>query len=251
VNACAAPLEGRRQQLVAACVDTLANAVTLATGVNAARCQIGWHYNGYDTTGQIAASIAARRSLEESIDPAAPFSANHGSLLGRLRPQPVIADRPLMSEVNTALNGGLTPVLPLADGTCAIARGVTSRSQDTSGAPNYAVFDTAKVTAPDFLADQLQTAWPGFVRVNKKLSTDPRFDESPVPNVATAKSIRAWIFEQEKALENDGVIENVDTNFANTTVVITGSPAGRATGRLPCDVPEGNYQLDLTINQVG
>lgn len=251
VNACAAPLEGRRQQVVAACIDTLSNAITLATGVNAVRVQVAWHYNGFDTTAQIAASVAARRALDEAIDPATPFAAQFGSIVAKLRPQPVIADRPLNSEIATALNNGLTPIAPLSDGTCAIARSVTSRSQDTTGAPNYAVFDTSKVTAPDFLGDQLNTAWPAFALVNKKLSSDPKFDENPVPGVATADSVKHWIYEQEKTLESAGILENVDTNFPNLVVTIPGTPAGRSVGSIPCDVPEGNYQADLTINQVG
>lgn len=250
VNAQAAPLEGRRQQVVAATVDTLANAITLATAINAPRVQVVWHYNGYDTTGQIAACVAARRAYLEGSDPAAPMSAQHGTTLPGLRPQPVLADQPLNSEIATALSNGLSPVVPLSDGTCSLARSITSRSQDTTTAPNYAVLDTSKVTVPDFFADTLQANWSGFVLRNPKLAPDPVDGEDPIPGVATPSSIRTWIYELEKQVENE-LLVNVDALLPNLSVTLASSPAGRAVAKIPLDVIEGNYQLDTTVQQVG
>jgi hypothetical protein len=61
VNSAAAIMEGRRQQFLCATITDLATATTLATGQNAAREEIIWHYNGDQTTMEIAAQIMCAR----------------------------------------------------------------------------------------------------------------------------------------------------------------------------------------------
>lgn len=250
VNTAAGPTIGIRQQVVAASVDTLANAETLAISVNTARVQIVWHYNALDLTSEISAAVAARRAYLEGIDPAAPMSMQHGTSVEGLRVQTAIADQPTPTEVNSALNNGLTPIVADQSGIVYVARSITSRSQDTTGVPNYAVLDTAKVTVPDFFADTLQVNWPSFVAANPKLGPDPVGEDLPDPGVATPRSIRSWIYELEKGLEPDMLVE-VDANLPNLIVTIPGSPAGRTTAKIPLDVVEGNYQLDASISQIG
>lgn len=248
----AVPTEGRRQQVVAATIDTLANAITLATGLNSPRLQVAWHYNADDTPSRIAAAVAAFRAQAEEIDPAAPMSREHGSVLPGIRPQPVIGDRPESSETMSALNNGLTPISLDGAGNAYIHRGITTRSQDTGGAPNYAVLDTAKVTVPDYIADDLAAWWPSFVAANPKFrSVDDPAGDPPPAGVATPGTIRVEVYARLLGYEDDGLIENVAANEPNLVVTAAASPAGRATAKIPADVIEGLYQFDATIQQIG
>jgi len=250
VQTAAGPLVGIRQAVVAASIDTLANSTTLAVGVNESRVQIVWHNAADDLPGEIAAAVAARRAYLESIDPASPMSMQHGTSVPGLHVQPSLANRPTGTQITSALNNGLTPLVASRAGVLYVVRSITSRSQDVNGQPNYAVLDTAKVTVPDYFADQLQVNWPAYVAQNPKLGPDPTDDVAPDPGVATPSSIRQWIYEQEKALEPE-MLSNVDANMPNLVVTIPGSPAGRARATIPLDVVEGLYQLDTTINQIG
>lgn len=249
VNTCAGPLVGIRQQVVAASVATLGTATTLAIAVNAPRVQIVWDYGVDDLTSEIAAAVAARRAYLEGIDPAAPMSKDHGTSVGGLRPQASLANRPTSTQCNSALNNGLTPLVSSA-GIMFVMRSVTSRSQDLNAVQNYAVLDTAKVTAPDFFADTLQVNWPSFVAANPKIGPNPTGNDLPKPGVATPNDARQWVYEFQKAAENT-LFTNVDALYPNLIVTIASSPAGRFTAKIPLDVIEGTYQFDATINQVG
>lgn len=246
----AAPLEGKRQQIVAATKDTLANAITLATGVNAARAQIAWHYNADDTPSVVAAAVAATRAELEGTDPAAPMSDVHGTVVRGLRPQPTVADRPIQSELASALDNGLTPISLDRAGRTYIHRSVTSRSQDSGGNPNYAVLDTAKVTVSDYVADQLQVWWSGFVALNGKLAPDDADGNPPPPGVATPSTIKDGIYAELKALEPQ-MLTNVDEQLPNLVVEIASAPDGRVNALIPADIVEGAYQLAAAVQQVG
>jgi phage tail sheath gpL-like len=250
VNDNAAPTEGRRQQVVCGTKDTLANAITLATGINAARVQVAWHYNADDEPSVVAAAVASTRAGLEGADPAAPMSQPHGTVLGGLRPQYATADRPISSELKSALDNGITPVSLDNAGNAYILRSVTSRSQDTTGAPNYAVLDTSKVTVPDYVADQLESWWSSFVQVAGKLAPDDADGEPPPPGVATPSTIKDGIYAELKALEPQMLV-NVDLQLPNLVVEIAASPDGRVNALIPCDVVEGAYQFAAGVQQVG
>lgn len=250
-NTYAMPLEGRRQQVVAGCIDTLANAITLATTCNAARVQIAWHYNADDTPSQIAASLAALRAMREGADPAANISGLERTELLGLRTQPVVADRPLGSELQSALNNGLTP-LAASSGRVYVVRGVTTRSLDAASNPDYAVLDTSKVTVPDYVADDLSANWGAFAAVNPKVGPDPTDPEDmPPEGVATPKMAKDWIYGRLKEHEAAGMINNVDALIDSLIVELAASPAGRLNAVVPTDVIEWLCQLAASVRQVG
>lgn len=251
VNDNAAPEEGRRQQVVCASQDTLANTITLATGVNAARVQVAWHYNSDDVPSEVAAATAARRARLEETDPAAPMSQVHGTDLPGIKPQPVVADRPIGTELQSALNNGITPISMDGAGNCYICRSITSRSQDTSSNPDYRVYDTAKVTVSDHLADQIESWWSGFVQTSGKAAPDDPDGEPPPPGVCTPSTVKDGIYGVMKDLEGDGMIVRVDENLPNLIVELADSPDGRFLALIPTDVIEGAYQLAAAVQQIG
>jgi len=242
----AGPTVGIRQQAVCASRAAYASAVTIATGLNEPRMQMVWHYNGDDLPSVIAASVAAYRANAEGINRAKPYSAQHGDVIVGLRPQPEVADRPTPPELMNALNNGLTPLQVLGDGTCAIHRGITTRSLDALSNPNYSVLDTSKVTVTDFVADELQTNWSAFVSVNNRLASTEDVDELQ-PGVTNLGQIKSWsmgVSEKWDGIYLDGVFED---DFAVTRAV---SPAGRANLVQEVRPIDGLYQLDTQVRQV-
>lgn len=241
----AGPTIGSRQQAIFGTRDTYANAVALATGRNESRMQCVWHYNADDTPAEVAAAVAAWRANAESIDRAHPFAVQFGDIIPGLRPQRTEADWPTSTEMMNALNNGVTPIQVLADGTCGIHRGVTTRSLDALSNPNYAVLDTSKVTVCDFIADELAVNWPSFAAENRKLASTEDPDEL-VPGVTNLAGVKSWVM---------GILEKWDPEYLDAvdeddvSCTRASSPAGRAQTVIELRPVDGLYQLDTTIRQ--
>jgi len=171
VNTQANPITGVRQRVFAGTVDTLANAITLATGLNAPRCELQWA-NATDITPlEIAANDAAIYALFEQ-------SGNTGyRYVGRLNyslfptANPQFQDQnywfisasrngsasaPTTAQITSALNNGLTPITILQDGTAQLVKRITSRSLNGSTA-DYRIRDGHKVAIMDAWASAAAT----------------------------------------------------------------------------------------------
>ena len=251
VDTYAGPDHGMRQLVVWASIDTLANTTTVATGLNHARGNTPWLFNADDTPAQIAAAIAARRALREGQS----FSYNldgEGINPGDV-PLPIKvpfakADWPETSEIESALNNGITP-LGIANGSVFITRSVTNRSQDSSGNPNYAVIDTHQVVVPDALADDLNANWPVFQQDNPKAADDEDFEgEPPDPGVATPSKVADWIYERALVFEAANDIPSAAQLIAGTAVARVG---GRFNASIPVEVIALTHQFSGDIRQVG
>lgn len=251
VNTYAAPLEGKRQVVVAASIDTLANSITIAQAVNAERVQIAWHYNADNDPCVIAASLAALRALLESIDIAVPIFGATRASMSTLLTQPVAADRPLASENASALNAGLTPLQATRSGVVYVVRSITTKSLDSGSKPFYSVLDTSKVQVPDYVADDLDLNWEPLAATNPKQGPNPAEGESPPAGVLTPLMVRDFVYGRLKEHEAQGRIVNVDALLPSLVVTIPTSPAGRFALTCPVDVIEGAYQLDGAVRQVG
>lgn len=251
VDAAAEPLVGIRQRFFFGSIDTLANTVTLSDAINAKRGQCIWHYNGDDTPAELAAGAAAMHAAELSSDRAKPLD---GQVIFGLRPQNDPADKPLNTELQSALNNGITP-LSHDGASVSVVRSITNYSTDAQSNPDSSVLDVSKVEVPDFIADTIElnflSEFAGF-----KLDDDPvDAGEAPEPGVATPKSIRDWLFGILKDYASGGpgplLLQNVDA-FADQIVVELDSAAdGRANGVVPCDVVEGFHQGAFDVKQVG
>ena len=67
LNSQAAVTVQKRQQGVAPSADTNANAITLATGQNAPKLQLVWHYNSRIPIWAVAAQTAAARLIGDGV----------------------------------------------------------------------------------------------------------------------------------------------------------------------------------------
>ena len=152
VRTTAEPANGKRSRFIAASIDTYATAVAVAVALNAGRGQYVWHYNAFETPAIIAAAAAAE--LAEAYERTPAFNTSGLKIAGIL-PQLVDADRPTATEMNNALNNGMT-VLSDVSGEVRITRSVTTQSLDDSSNPDYRVIDTHFVEVADAVADDIE-----------------------------------------------------------------------------------------------
>lgn len=237
----------KRQQGIAPSADSLANTNTIATTQNQARLQLAWHYLSRIPVWAVAAQVAAARlagdgvvggkRAGESSDPAANID---GTELVDVIVQSTVADQPTASEIESALNNGVTPIAPSADrpGYCAIVRSVTMRSL-SGGVPSYSVLDTSNVTVTDFVADDLQSDI-GTTYAATKVSADTADGLPPrTQNVVTPSMVRSHIAGKLQQYEEDGYLTNVAANMPQLQVALDGSTAGRLNANIPCEPVAG------------
>ena len=250
VDAGAEPLVGLRQRFVAGSVDTLGNTTTLSDALNAERGQIVWQAGSDDTPAEIAAASAAQHIVQVQSDRAAPVD---GVVIPGLRPPNDSADKPLNTELASALNNGITP-LDYSGSEVFFVRAITNYSTDSAGNPDAGVLDVSKVEVPDFIADQLQAnflaRFGGF-----KLDNDPDQGDFVEPKVATPSSVKDFIFE---ILKNHGaggsgvlLLSDVEANKPLLATELDSAAVGRVNAVVPLDVVEGFHQGAFDIQQVG
>lgn len=258
LNALAGVTVGLRQQGIAAVIGTLAASITVATTINAPRVQVGWHYASKIPGPEVAATLAAARLagdgsvggilVGESADPSANLD---GVQLATVLAQTAALDQPTATEIESALNNGLAPLVPsnARPGFCALARSVTSRSL-ANGVPNYAVIDTEFVTVCDYVADDLQsslsTAYQGF-----KLGADSANGNPPLsPRVTTPSLVRAFILDRLAAYEARSILRDVTANVSLLVVEADAVVSGRLNCEIPCEPVSGLHIIAGNVRQI-
>lgn len=256
VDSLAAVTSQKRQQWVTCSPDSLATATTLATGRNDARGQIVWHYVSPMPAEEVAAQVAAARLIGDSVaggsrvgeasDPAANLD---GMLLRSIAAQHDVADQPTDTEVESALNNGLTALKPAGAFTF-ITRSVTSRSLDGFSNPSYSVLDTSNVSSVDHVADDLQLDLTSTF-AGAKLAADSSDGEPPdAPNVVTPSMIRQHIHYKLKGYESAAIIRDVDANLSLLVVEEDTGVAGRVNAEIPCEPMPGLHVFGGNVRQV-
>lgn len=253
VNTYAGPDHGRRQVVVFGFGGTLADATTVATGMNAARMQCAWVKKPEQLPLQIAAAVAALRARHESADPGVNLD---DLVVTGISPSATETDWPTGATLKSALNNGITP-LRVVSGEQLLTRSITTRSQDTAANPSYSVLDTTKVTVPDFIADDFAVGIPAEFGAHgtrpgfKAGENDPE-GEPPPEGVVTPLMLHDWTFARLLGHEDAGLLEpgSVELHKAEIVVELAKSPAGRFNLAFPLDVIEGAHQFAIDVRQV-
>jgi len=241
LNAQAGPTVQFLEQGVCASVDTLANATTVATGQDAARLCMPWHLASPLTAGEVAAQTAAARLHGDSSaggdtdgEADTPSANMDGVELATVVMQRALADQPLATEVESALNNGLTPVVGSGarPGYGTLARPVTTRCL-RSGTPNFAVLDTANVTVPDHVADTIRADLAVTFKGCRLAPESANGLPPKAKRVVMPSTVRARIALLLKRMEEDAIVVNVDANLPLLVV----EPDAGAPGRLNCEIP--------------
>jgi len=242
-----------RNQAVACSRASLGTATTLATGLNNERMQMVWHLNSPTPCEEVAAQVMAARSIGDSSaggvlvgeesDPAANLD---GLRLVHVRAARLAADAPTITEQNTAMGVGLAPLVPVAGGGAALLASVTTRSQDASGQPNYAVLQTSIVTSIDYCADSIRAAFSVDFAAFKVQAdgTVVRTDRTTTP-----KDVRSWVKARLKEFEERAILRDVDALDSSLQVIEDSGTPGRLLAEIPAKVVPGLHQLAGNLRQ--
>lgn len=208
-----------RQQGVIASYDTLSNAKTLTSGLNQILISAAWAYNSEEPEAEVAAAYAAALLYGDgqiggkSTGLEADCAANmNGTQIADILVPYVEADRPIPTEIEDALNNGLTPLVPSAfsPGYLQISRAITTAFKDSSSNPEYSRMDVGIPTTLFELADRIELMFATQYQ-NKKLAPDPSDLRGPsATNVVFPYMIRRSMLDVLFAMENEGKLINVD-----------------------------------------
>lgn len=250
INTQAGPTVQLLEQATVCFTGAYASAVTLATGQNASRLQVAWHLASVLPPPDVAAQVSAARLTGEAfigVPNALPGEADdpvanlNGCNLATVLMQRDPTDLPLATEIENALNNGLTPIAASGErpGYGAIVRSVTSRSL-SSGQQNYAVRDTSIVTGADYTATTIRAALLTAYR-GMKLGTDlPNGNPaSRAPRIVTPSMIRAFVYAQLVLLEQRGILRDVAANAALLVVEADSVVPGRVNMEIPAEMVPG------------
>jgi phage tail sheath gpL-like len=250
----AGPLVGLRQRMVAGSVDSLANATTIATGLNGARSELVWQASGDVVPSELAAKACAGYALfEASTVPRLNFNGygsntNDQSLWDVKKPLSAVG--PTRAQILSALNNGITPVAVGKGGATSIVKRITCKSVTASQA-DYRTRDAHIVTVIDFYADDLQSKLH-LQFAAKQIGNDPAKGQSPPgANVATPRIVKAAVDQLTREYGGKDLLENVSTITNNTVVIRETSPTTRMSARIPLDVADILNQIGAVCDQVG
>jgi len=248
------PITGIRQRVFSASIDTLANATTIATGINSVRCEITWSEKSPWTPAEIAANLAAVVSLyETSPNPKTNFAGFGGDAntqaawkMQRSRTDTAAPTRP---QQKSALNNGLSPVAVTSNGATVLVNRITTRSLSGSTA-DYRIRDSHKVTIMDFFSDDLAAKTVLQYSGRRIANNPPKGTQPPGPDTVTPDDYRACILGLINEYEDNGLLQDVPTIKANTVVQRETNPSTRMTARIPLATVDNAFQFGVEIAQV-
>lgn len=255
VNTQAAPTTGIRQRVFAGSVDTLANATTVATGINSARTEIVWSEKSPWTPAELAANQAALVSLFEAnqANPRTNFAgAGNDAVTSNYWKVPksrTDTAHPTRTSIKSALNNGLSPIAVNPTGTTYLVNRITSRSLSGSTA-DYRIRPSHKVTICDFFADDLQTKLT-LQNQGKRIANDPpQGARVPGPDVVTPSLCRGQVFGLLNDYDQNDLLQNLAQIKEGTIVQRETAPTTRMGIRVPLQPCDNLEQIAAEVAQV-
>lgn len=224
---------------------SLSTATSFASStLNAYRCSVVWLENCEAAPSYVAAQVAAIRSVLISDNPNYRFD---NYVCPTIPAQSQKADIPLLSELNTALNNGVTPLTTNPDKTVKIVRAIQSHCLNGS-APDYRTLDWGDVDVPDRLSKELGAQWDLWAAANEYVGPDPAEGEEPPPaGTGTPSLWNAEVVSVLKDAEQANWVTAVDSNLP---VSEWNNDAKRIMSAASCVVRPQNHQIGLSIRQV-
>ena len=241
----AAITEGRLEQFSVGQTGTLATATTLAqTTLNEVRASVCWLNDGESTPSEIAAAVAALRSITEGTNPVAIYD---GVPLVGIYPNRFIPDIPTHTQQVSALNNGVTPLVTVNG---AVTIGMLITTYCLFGAtPDYRCLQTYYVTMPDYARIDIGLGWLTTIKPNNRGVQDDVANGQPQPpaGVSTPSRILSYLNRKARAYQANGWLTNVAGNPPQAGYNYT---AKRIEAIFPCPVTPGNHQFGLSVRQL-
>jgi len=217
-------LDAKLQQFVVGVTTSIAAATAAAVNANGGQNsnfgQMIACVNGRGLPSELAGREVGGRLAAISLDPAA---NRIGELLdGYIGAFDKIADKPTLSESESALGGGVSLVSYTAQGLEVLVRPVTTHSEDSSGGPDRRLLDVQNVDATYIIARDLRSALPQEFP-GAKLSPDTVPGADPPPRgVIEERDIKAFILSRLRFWQRAGVATqaSIDAAVLNGTLVV-------------------------------
>ncbi|MCM8595134.1 phage tail sheath subtilisin-like domain-containing protein [Accumulibacter sp.] len=232
LDAVSGPLEQRGAIGVYAHVGTLANATTVASGVNSGRITGILLPTAYESVYEVAAAYGAVIASEE--DPARPL--NTLALTGILANP--LANRLSRTEQESALYNGVTPSEIGPGDKVQIVRAVTTYTLDANSVPDISLLDLTTIRTLD------------YVRKAVRERITLRFPREKLSS-RTADKVRSEILDVLYKLEELEIVEAVADNAAGVLVERDLQDPNRLDAKIPCDVVNGLHvfagRIDLLL----
>jgi len=255
VNSQAMPTTGIRQRAFAGSLDSVANAITVAVGRNAARGEIVWQLGSDWTPAELAANHGAVVALYEAGQMPRPrhnftgFGNDAVTQASWRVPAPRSGVAPTRAEIKAALMNGVSPIASNANGTTYMVDRITTRSLSGATA-DYRIRDAHKVTVCDFFGDDV-LAKTVLQCSGMDIADDaPEGAPIPGPNVLTPSRYKSLVFSVINYHAANDQLQNVDQIKADTVVQREVSPATRMTARVPLQPIDAAKQFGVVIPQV-
>lgn len=255
VGSQSAPIRGNRQRVIAASVDTLSNATTIATGRNSARAEILWSERNPLPEAELAADHAAKITAFE-IRPKPRLNwVNFGDDAKTQAYQVTPAPRsqsfwPSRSSLVSALNNGLSPLGVHSNGRTYLTDRITTRSLNGS-VNDYRIRDAHKVTVCDFFGDDLlaktSTEFSGRTIMDDPKPSQPHV---PGPEVVFPQLMRGSVISLLDEYEANDLIQNKDETIAGLICQRARNPRTRIETRIPLQPADIAKQYAFALDQV-
>lgn len=187
-----------------------ANSVAQTT-LNDVRATAAWCQETESAAAVVGASMAAAIQASDSLHPNRSFD---GKVLRGVAPQRFASSVPTAAEIETALNGSVTPITTSGtDAVCVMC--ICTRSLSGSTA-DYRTLDHGAAKVPDRIVQVLQLQWETEVKPQNTYVQDNIADaeDTPPEGVLTPDSYAATVFATLKSLDARGAqwLTDVDNN---------------------------------------
>jgi phage tail sheath gpL-like len=245
----AAPFE-QRAEFICYAHNTYATGLSVAqTTLNDALSQMLMFEGSRNHPSELAAVLAALRSVEESTDKTPLGNPNrryNGMKLPGILGYFSKADIPTRAEMKVMLNSGLTPVGD-SNSDAVIVRSITTRCLNGSS-PDYRCLDTGQAVTPQRVREHFDLKWQNVHAVaNEYVGPDKPGGEQAPEGMSTPSTWKAEILIDLREFERANLITNVDGNLPTVEY----SSAKRLMSDVPVEVAPQNHQHGLLIRQVG
>jgi phage tail sheath gpL-like len=197
VNAQAVATIGIRQRVVFGSMDTMANTITVATGINAPRAECVWGSATDHTPIELAANNAALYMLLEAGAAVGvarknfslfPTSQGSDQSLWFIKPgRNGPGGSPTTPQITSALNNGITPIIVVQSGAAQLVKRCTTRSLNGSTS-DYRIRDAHKVTICDYWGDDA-VAMTQLNYGGKDIAQDVLPGQPPPPSYAMTPAL--------------------------------------------------------------
>lgn len=211
----------------------LADAVTLADGINGGRIGLCYLRGTRSPAYEIAAACASAEAAPEFEDPAVP--RREVAIKGLHAP--AIAQRLSDAEIHSLLYSGVAPMVVGPGEQVQILRFISTYTQNSSGVDDPALLDFNTLAILDY----------GRKAIRQRLAN--KFARAKATE-RNRRNVRSEIFATALKLEEAEIWENVEANKDGLVVIVDPNEPTRFRFRCPADVVNGLHQIYGVIDMI-